>query len=58
VVDTDGSAGELNVWTTASALTINTGGAHTHPFTTESTGGGAAHANMQPWLAVNFIIKT
>lgn len=28
------------------------------PFTTGSTGGGSAHANMQPWLAVNFIIKT
>lgn len=25
---------------------------------TSSTGGGAAHANMSPWLAVNWIIKT
>ena len=33
VIDTDSSQGELNVWTTASALTINSNGAHTHNFT-------------------------
>jgi len=36
----------LNLWTTPGALTIN------------STGGGGAHANMQPFAVVNFIIKT
>lgn len=58
VTSTDSSAGGLNVWTVPAALSINANGAHTHTFTTGSTGGGSAHANMQPWLAVNFIIKT
>lgn len=37
----------------------NTGsaGAHTHTFTTGATGGGAAHNNVQPTMALNFIIK-
>lgn len=42
----DASLGELNLWTTPGALTIN------------STGGGGAHANMAPFAVVNFIIKT
>ncbi len=28
------------------------------PIATGSTGGGSAHNNMQPWLAVNYLIKT
>lgn len=32
-------------------------GAHTHPFTTASTGGGEAHNNMQPSAITNKIIK-
>lgn len=43
---TDGSIGEINVWTTPRTLTIN------------DTGGGGAHANMQPFLTLNFIIKS
>lgn len=27
-------------------------------FTSDSTGGGQSHANMAPFLSVNFIIKT
>ena len=60
VIDTDASAGELNVWTTPAALVVNAGGSHshavasdgshTHTFTTGSTGGGTAHPNMQPTL--------
>jgi len=42
----DVTVGELNLYTTPIALTLNT------------TGGGGAHENMQPWLSVNFIIKT
>jgi hypothetical protein len=42
----DPSAGELKVWDLPHALTIG------------NTGGGLPHANMQPWLALNFIIKT
>lgn len=49
-VTTDVSAGELNVWTTPRALTVNADGSHTHAFTTGATGGGAAHNNMQPTL--------
>ena len=51
VIDTDGSGGELNVWTTPYALTVDNNGAHTHTFTTDGgTGGGGAHNNMQPTL--------
>jgi microcystin-dependent protein len=57
VTDTDGSLGELNVWTTPQALSINDNGAHTHTFTSNTTGDGGAHANMAPFLALNFIIK-
>lgn len=57
-ISTDSSAGELNVWTVPGTLTIDSNGGHQHTFTSGSTGGGQAHANMQPWLAVNFIIKT
>lgn len=58
VIDTDESGGELNVWTVPGALTINANGDHTHTFTSDSTGGGQSHANMAPFLSVNFIIKT
>jgi microcystin-dependent protein len=34
------------------AHTISTDGNHTHTFTTNSTGGGAAHSNMQPTLFI------
>lgn len=45
--------------------TLNNSG-HTHPFTTSSqstvnsgaTGGGGAHNNLQPYMALNYIIKT
>jgi microcystin-dependent protein len=51
VIDTDGSSGELNVWTTPRALTINnTDSAHIHTFTSNNTGGGESHNNMQPTL--------
>lgn len=36
--------------------TTNTTASHTH--TIPSEGGGGGHANMQPWLAVNFIIRS
>ena len=34
-------------------------GAHTHTYshTTDSTGSGNAHANVQPYIALNFVIK-
>jgi microcystin-dependent protein len=33
-------------------------GAHTHTFTTAATGGGLAHNNFQPYIVLNYIIKT
>lgn len=42
----DSSNGEPNLYTNPIALSIN------------STGGGGAHANMQPFAVVNFIVKT
>jgi microcystin-dependent protein len=32
-------------------------GSHTHPITVDPTGGGAAHNNMQPSLAITIYIK-
>lgn len=62
VVDTDPSQGELNVWTTPSALTINSAGAHshtvsadgshTHNFTSNDTGGGQAVSLLQPTVYI------
>ena len=56
--DSAGTRTWSNINTSSTGVTVDSGGAHTHTLTTDSTGGGAAHANMQPWLAVNFIIKT
>jgi microcystin-dependent protein len=39
-----------------SDYTTNTSSTHSH--TIPSEGGGGSHANMQPWLAVNFIIRS
>jgi microcystin-dependent protein len=57
VVETDTSQGELNVWTTPGALTINAAGVHNHTFTTNSTGGGGSHNNMQPYVVLRYLIK-
>lgn len=38
-------------------ISINAGGAHTHDFTTNSTGDGEAFSILNPYLAVNYIIK-
>ncbi len=37
---------------------VSTDGAHTHTFTTGATGSGAAHNNLQPYIVLNYIIKT
>jgi microcystin-dependent protein len=62
VTDTDETQGELNVWTTPRALTINSAGAHTHAvssdgshthnFTSDNTGGGQAVSLLQPTIYV------
>jgi microcystin-dependent protein len=33
-------------------------GDHSHSFTTAATGGGGAHNNLQPYIVLNYIIKT
>lgn len=40
------------------STTVNTAGAHTHTVTVNNTGSGAAHNIMQPFIALNYIIKT
>lgn len=45
----DNATGNANKQTSAD-------GAHTHTFTTNATGGGAAHANVQPSIVCNYII--
>lgn len=37
-------------------VTVDAGGAHTHGITAE--GGGAAHNNLQPYITLNYIIKS
>ena len=49
-VQTDASPGEINVWTTPTALVVNAAGDHGHSLVTDSTGGDIAHPNMQPTL--------
>jgi microcystin-dependent protein len=39
-------------------LTISNGGAHTHDVTIGTTGESHAHNNLQPYLVLNYIIKT
>lgn len=50
VIDTDNSGGELNVWTTPYALTVNSSGSHTHTFTSDATGSNVAFNIMQPTI--------
>lgn len=57
VNNVDSTNGELNVYTTPIALTINNNGVHTHTFTTDLSGGGAAHNNMQPFVVLRYLIK-
>lgn len=44
-------------WIPGQSLTANNGGSPSNPVVTTNTGGGAAHNNIQPYRAVNFIIK-
>ena len=55
-----GNAVALYSGVTGSATTgisINSGGAHTHTITTNSTGSSGTDANLPPYLAMSFIIK-
>lgn len=43
-----------------SAVSDQTGsaGSHSHSFTTDAAGSGSAHNNLQPYIVLNYIIKT
>lgn len=41
-----------------STANTSTAGSHSHTITTTTTGGGLAHNNLQPYVVVNWIIKT
>lgn len=45
--------------TTTRSVTTSSAGAHTHTISgsTDSTGGGGAHNNLQPYIVLNYIIK-
>jgi microcystin-dependent protein len=51
------TAGNLGGNTDAQAPAVGVNASGTGLSTTQNAGGGAAHNNMPPWLAVNFIIK-
>jgi microcystin-dependent protein len=51
-----GSAG-FTYAPTASAVSVSTGTVSAHTHTAQATGGGLAHANMQPYATMNYIIK-
>lgn len=55
----DGFGGSPSMSTVAGAetKTTSTAGAHTHTFTTDSAGTGGAHANVQPTMVLNKIIR-
>ena len=43
--------------TSTTGITINSAGDHNHTFTSNSTGGGNAHNNMEPFMALRYIIR-
>lgn len=51
----DFTTGEPNLYATPAALSIDSGGAHTHTFTTTSVGGGNSHNIMQPTIFISNI---
>lgn len=57
VVSTDGIA-QNGYYRNSDTLTTSSGGAHTHTFTSNSTGSGSAHNNVQPTIIANKIIYT
>jgi microcystin-dependent protein len=51
------SSGDISANHTHGFSTSNDGN-HSHTVTVNSTGGGQAHTNLQPYIVVNYIIKT
>ena len=55
--DSAGTKTWANINSNTTGISINSAGSHAHTFTTGSTGGGAAHNNMQPYIALRYLIK-
>ena len=51
-----GTAGTSTDGAHVHAITVDAGGAHAHSISAE--GGGGAHNNLQPYIVMNYIIKT
>ena len=47
----------ISVNSNSTGISVNSNGAHTHTFTSDSTGGGAAHNNMPPYYVLAYIMK-
>jgi microcystin-dependent protein len=47
----------ISVNSNSTGVSVNSNGAHTHTFTSDSTGGGAAHNNMPPYYVLAYIMK-
>ena len=56
-VNNNGSGGMYVGQNNTNTYTTSTAGAHTHSFTTASTGGGASHENRPPYYALAYIMK-
>jgi microcystin-dependent protein len=46
-----------NINSATTGISVNSAGAHTHTFTTDLSGGSAAHNNMQPFVVLRYLIK-
>jgi microcystin-dependent protein len=55
--DSAGTRTWSNISTSTTGITINASGDHNHTFTTNSTGGGGSHNNMQPYVVLRYLIK-
>ena len=55
--DSAGTRTWSNINSSTTGITINSAGAHTHTFTTDSTGSGNAHNVMQPFIVLRYLIK-
>jgi microcystin-dependent protein len=55
--DSAGSRTWNNINSATTGISINSAGAHTHTFTTDLSGGSAAHNNMQPFVVLRYLIK-
>jgi len=47
----------ISINSSTTGISVQSAGSHAHTFTTGSTGGSAAHNNMQPFIALRYLIK-